>query len=62
MKNDLNKAIEQLEKHIRYLKNDFNALLNRSNTTTDICNVIKQIKHAEESLRLKRRMYYAFAD
>jgi hypothetical protein len=62
MKNDLNKAIEQLEKHIQYLQNDYKVLVNRHDTITDICNIIMQIKQAEESLRLKKRMYCAFAN
>ena len=62
MKNDLNKAIEQLEKNIQYLQNDYKVLLSRNTAITDICILIQQIKQAEESLRLKKRMYYAFAD
>ena len=57
MKNyDLNVTIENLEKQIQYLSNDYKALLNRHNTFNDLKELRMQIKQAEESLRLRKRM------
>lgn len=57
MKNyELNEAIEKLEKQIQYLQSDYKTLLSRHNTLNDLSEVRMQIKHAEESLRLKKRM------
>ena len=57
MKNyDINAAIDKLEKQIQYLHSDYKALINRYNTVNDLRELRLQIKHAEESLRLKKRM------
>ncbi|MEO8712087.1 MAG: hypothetical protein ABI405_08205 [Parafilimonas sp.] len=58
--NDLNSAIEELEKHIKYLLNDYQVLLQQRNTLNEMKAIRMQIKHAEESLRLKKRMRYIF--
>ena len=61
MKNyDLNKEIDQLEKQIQFLLNDHKALLKQHNTLFDLKGLRMQIKQAEESLRLKKRMRYIF--
>lgn len=61
MKNyDLNQTIEELEKHIQYLQNDYQALLAQRNTLNEMKSIRMQIKQAEESLRLKKRMRYLF--
>ncbi len=57
MKNyDLTAAIDKLEKQIQYLYHDYKALLNRHNTFNDLKELRMQIKQAEESLRLRKRM------
>lgn len=57
MKNyDLNEIIDKLEKQIQYLNNDYKTLLNRHNTLNDLREIRMQIKQAEESLRLKKRI------
>ena len=53
---DLNATIDKLEKQIQYLYNDYKALLNRHNTFNDLKELRTQIKQAEESLRLRKRM------
>ena len=59
MKNsDLNKAIENLEKEIRYLYSDYQRMLNQYESVNDIKAARQKIKHAEESLRLKKRILY----
>jgi hypothetical protein len=58
--NDLNYAIEELEKHIQYLQNDYKVLLQQRNTLNEMKAIRMQIKQAEESLRLKKRMRYIF--
>ena len=58
--NDLNCAIEELEKHIKYLLNDYKVLLQQRNTLNEMKAIRMQIKQAEESLRLKKRMRYIF--
>lgn len=57
---DLNRAIEELETHIRYLQNDYNIMLNQGNTLDTMRTMRMQIKQAEESLRLKKRIRYLF--
>lgn len=56
MKNDLNKAIQRLEKEIQYLYSDYERMLNRDESFSDIKAVRIKIKQAEESLRLKKRI------
>lgn len=57
MKNsDLNKAIEKLEKEIQYLYTDYQRLLHQYESFNDIKAARQKIKHAEESLRLKKRI------
>lgn len=59
MKNtDLNKAIEKLEREIKYLYSDYQRMLNQYESFNDIQVVKQKIKQAEESLRLKRRILY----
>ena len=53
---DINAIIGELEKHIQYLHHDYQVLLNRSYTFYDLKVLRMQIKQAEESLRLKKKM------
>ena len=55
---DLNQAIAELEKHIQYLQNDYKVLLNQRDTLNEMKTIRMQIKQAEESLRLKKRIRY----
>lgn len=54
--NELMDTIDKLEKQIRFLYNDYKVLLNRHNTFNDLKELRIQIKQAEESLRLRKRM------
>lgn len=56
MKNDLNKAIQRLEKEIQYLYADYERMLNCYESFNEIKAVRIKIKQAEESLRLKKRI------
>ena len=56
--NDLNNAIEKLEKEIQYLYTDYERLLSRYESFNDIRAIKQKIKQAEESLRLKKRILY----
>ena len=56
--NDLNSAIEKLEKEIQYLYTDYQRMLNQYESFNDIKATRQKIKHAEESLRLKKRILY----
>ena len=56
--NDLNSAIEKLEKEIQYLYTDYERMLAQFESFNDIKTVKQKIKHAEESLRLKKRILY----
>ncbi len=58
MKNDLNNAILRLEKEIRYLYSDYEKMLSRDESFSEIKAVRIKIKQAEESLRLKKRILY----
>ena len=55
---DLIKSIKKLEKEIQYLYADYKTMLSRYESYNDIKAVRTKIKHAEESLRLKRRISY----
>lgn len=57
---DLNKAIEHLEKEIQHLYNDYEELMNREHKIKDVTAIRMHIKHAEESLRLKKKMRCTF--
>ena len=56
--NDLNNAIEKLEKEIQYLYSDYQRMLVQFESFNDIKTVKQKIKQAEESLRLKKRILY----
>ncbi len=56
--NDLNESIEMLEKQLQYLYTDYKGLLNQHNTLNNLRALKLQIKQAEESLRLKKRIRY----
>jgi hypothetical protein len=56
--NDLNKAIEKLEKEIQYLYTDYKRMINQYESFNDIKMIRLKLKHAEESLRLKKRIRY----
>jgi hypothetical protein len=56
--NDLNTAIEKLEKEIQYLYTDCQRMLNQYESFNDIRMLRLKLKHAEESLRLKKRIRY----
>ena len=57
MKNDnLNDAIEKLQKEIQYLYTDYKRMLNQYESVNDLKTLRIKIKHAEESLRLKKRI------
>ncbi|MBS1746053.1 MAG: hypothetical protein JST21_07785 [Bacteroidetes bacterium] len=59
MKNyDLSDMINKLEKQIQFLYNDYKALLNRHNTLNEINELKLQIKQAEETLSLQKRIQY----
>ncbi|MEP6465693.1 MAG: hypothetical protein ABJB05_05285 [Parafilimonas sp.] len=62
MKKDFAIAITQLEMQIQNLQNDYKLLLKHTEVAADICTLIMHIKQAEESLRLKRRIYNAVAN
>ena len=58
MKNDINDiSVEKLEKQIQYMYHDFKSLLNRSNSFKELLELRTQLKQAEESLRLRKRMH-----
>lgn len=56
--NSTNTTIEMLEKEIQYLHQDYKRLLNQQNSFNDLKAIRMQIKQAEESLRLKKRIQY----
>ena len=58
-KNELQIAIEKIEKEIEYLYTDYNRMLNQCQAFQDIILLRLKIKHAEESLRLKKRILYS---
>ncbi len=53
---DLNYAIARLEKEVQYLYIDYSRLLSQYAALNELTTIKLKIKHAEESLRLKRRM------
>jgi len=55
---DFTKDIERLEREIQYLYIDYKRMLSQYQAFNEISAVRLKIKHAEESLRLKRRMLY----
>jgi len=57
MKNDeLNTTIEKMEREIKYLYMDYKRMLSQYQTFNELRTLRLKIKHAEESLRLKRRI------
>lgn len=54
--NELKNIIERLEREIQYLYIDFKRLLNQSETFEEVTFLKNKIKHAEESLRLNKKM------
>ncbi len=58
--NDINQAIEQLEKQIQYLQSDYEVMLKAHDTLINLSDIRMQIKQAQESLRLKKKIRYTF--
>lgn len=54
--NELKNIIDRLEKEIQYLYIDFKRMLDQSETFEEITSLRIRIKHAEESLRLNKKM------
>jgi hypothetical protein len=61
MNADLNIAIQKLEREIQYLHVDYKRMLNQYQTFYDLKALRQKIKHAEESLRLKRKILHTMA-
>ena len=57
--NELQVAIERIEKEIECLYTDYQIMLNQCQAFHDIILLRLKIKQAEESLRLKKRMLYS---
>jgi hypothetical protein len=55
---DFTKDIERLEREIQYLYIDFKRMLSQYHAFNEISTVKLKIKHAEESLRLKKRILH----
>ncbi len=59
--NDINQAIEQLEKQIQYLQSDYEVTLKAHDTCINLSDIRMQIKQAQESLRLKKKFGIFFS-
>lgn len=57
--NELQVAIKRIEKEIEYLYTDYKRMLSQCEAFHDIISLRLKIKHAEESLRLKKRMLHS---
>jgi hypothetical protein len=55
--NELQAAIERIEKEIECLHTDYQRMLNQCEAFHDIVFLRLKIKQAEESLRLKKRIF-----
>ncbi len=55
---NLTELIDKLEKQIQFLYNDYKALLNRHNTLNELNELRLQIKQAEETLSLQKRIQH----
>jgi hypothetical protein len=55
---NLTELIDKLERQIQFLYNDYKVLLNRHDTLNEINELKLQIKQAEETLSLQKRIQH----
>lgn len=61
MKSHAELSIEKMEREIQYLYIDYKRMLSQYHAFNELKQLRQKIKHAEESLRLKKRMLHLSA-